>query len=660
MTSQPESRRPGCLRGPLVALAALGLALAAAEAVLRLAEREPTAEESAAAAVRMHVPDGKLTVWDPDLYYRLRPSSLLAGYYLINSQGYRGLGFTRAAPPGTLRIVCLGDSSTFGLTVAEDETWPAQLQRILAGLFEGLGQVEVFNAGVIGYSTEQNRRQLERELLPLRPDAVVICPTAQNDTTLRRGPPDQALLERNGSLWARLSQLRVARRLGLDFTPGRFAAAEDAARRELRPGQEGVRPRVPPERFTENLLAMIHACRDAGVPCILVATPHEPGRVALLPELGLSEERVVDAARRGRARLVDVRADFAAFAPLDLTSDEVHFTALGQQLVAIGVARALAREPPLLDAGARAPFLAAWAVATVQGVRPHEAPLTQGDVPPLLARILQAMGRPAPLPGFPDPAPAEMRAHDPLSGTEVGRPGLGATLVRRLRLGPGATEEAARLDRVAALLGEHVVPADGFLLRAGGAEGLGDGSDDAIALPRALTTFETAIGAVPPSVDLRRVAGMRALEAGDDAEAVRLFDAVLDLAPRLPEVLYLRGLALRRAGRHAEAQADFHAIVEIAPDSGLGLFVDGMLAVQAGEPERAEPSLRAALRLVPGHVGARTTLAQLLIDRGALDEAAALLDGAVILKADPAGVGALRAEIERRRAARDAPAGAAP
>ena len=64
---------------------------------------------------------------DPKLYWRLKPNQdcytkIDRKPVHINSQGTRGPEFHRAKPPGTFRILSLGDSRTFGwgLTEAED------------------------------------------------------------------------------------------------------------------------------------------------------------------------------------------------------------------------------------------------------------------------------------------------------------------------------------------------------------------------------------------------------------------------------------------------------------------------------------------------------------------------------------------------------------
>lgn len=44
-----------------------------------------------------------------------------------NGQRFRGPEVDLDKPPGILRVVCLGDSHTFGAGVSEGDTWPARL-----------------------------------------------------------------------------------------------------------------------------------------------------------------------------------------------------------------------------------------------------------------------------------------------------------------------------------------------------------------------------------------------------------------------------------------------------------------------------------------------------------------------------------------------------
>ncbi|MBS4730668.1 SGNH/GDSL hydrolase family protein [Mycobacterium sp. SM1] len=104
----------------------------------------------------------------------------------INSLGLRGPELTPVAPGG-LRVLVLGDSVASGLEVAENETYSA----VAAGLLsQRLGvSVQVVNAGVRGYGTDQEWLLYRERLKPLHPDVVLVHETA-ND------PDDNVTLHR--------------------------------------------------------------------------------------------------------------------------------------------------------------------------------------------------------------------------------------------------------------------------------------------------------------------------------------------------------------------------------------------------------------------------------------------------------------------------------
>jgi len=98
---------------------------------------------------------------------------------LVDSLGFRGQETPKQKPGGTLRIVCLGDSRTFGIWMDKggfryDNDYPALLERSLHGR-EGAVRVEVINAGVIGYTSSQGLAQLETLVLPLQPDIITVA-----------------------------------------------------------------------------------------------------------------------------------------------------------------------------------------------------------------------------------------------------------------------------------------------------------------------------------------------------------------------------------------------------------------------------------------------------------------------------------------------------
>jgi lysophospholipase L1-like esterase len=112
---------------------------------------------------------------DPRVLFEPRPrfSGFSEGVALTtNSRGLRERELPLAKPPGTRRVVFLGDSVTFGAGVTDDEPFPRLLERSINGA--GGGPIETVNTGVVGYNTIQELARLERAGLPYGPDVVVL------------------------------------------------------------------------------------------------------------------------------------------------------------------------------------------------------------------------------------------------------------------------------------------------------------------------------------------------------------------------------------------------------------------------------------------------------------------------------------------------------
>ena len=107
--------------------------------------------------------------YDPVLTFRNRRSASFpdAGVE-INSLGLRGPEIRDPKPPGRWRVVCLGDSCTFGAA----HPYPQILQSMLDE--RAPGAFEIVNAGVIGYTSLHGLEWFERDLARLRPDVVTL------------------------------------------------------------------------------------------------------------------------------------------------------------------------------------------------------------------------------------------------------------------------------------------------------------------------------------------------------------------------------------------------------------------------------------------------------------------------------------------------------
>lgn len=134
---------------------------------------------------------------DSELLWRYRPSRVIdgdfmkPGRYTINSQGYRGPEFVPEKLPGVTRIVCLGESNSFGLGVSDDAVWPRQMEKKLNALDPRKGSWEVLNLAVTNYSTFQGYRQAREELPRLKPDIVMFCYSWADHQPSANGVPDE-------------------------------------------------------------------------------------------------------------------------------------------------------------------------------------------------------------------------------------------------------------------------------------------------------------------------------------------------------------------------------------------------------------------------------------------------------------------------------------
>lgn len=151
--------------GLLVAF--LGLGTAFSEVTLRLVLGPPPTwslpQES-------YLPDQEIGHWlEP------KQQSFTHGEIVeVNSLGLRDREYSRQRPPGTRRLLALGDSQTFGNGVALYDTWPKQLELVLRAR-ERSTKWEVINAGLPGSDTWQHERMLSRLVQAYTVDAAILA-----------------------------------------------------------------------------------------------------------------------------------------------------------------------------------------------------------------------------------------------------------------------------------------------------------------------------------------------------------------------------------------------------------------------------------------------------------------------------------------------------
>ncbi|MBU1627831.1 hypothetical protein KKB18_10720, partial [bacterium] len=143
-------------------------------------------KESGLASVNIIQTPITMMVSDPILGWRIKPNSKKVSEgieFINNSYGFRGKEIKQPKDKNTFRIICFGDSSTYGVFVPFDDIYSTRLQKKFREHFKKTN-VEVINAGVLGYTTLQIYALLDKKLKALEPDLVMVASGVNDASTM--------------------------------------------------------------------------------------------------------------------------------------------------------------------------------------------------------------------------------------------------------------------------------------------------------------------------------------------------------------------------------------------------------------------------------------------------------------------------------------------
>lgn len=112
---------------------------------------------------------------NPEMTFQIAPNASFITFgvpFTTNEYGFRDRP-TLPSSPNMFRILCLGDSVTYGTGVSNQETFPNQLEAMLQQRSGSSMVIDVINAGVSAYNIRNVRAQLESTLGAFRPNVVV-------------------------------------------------------------------------------------------------------------------------------------------------------------------------------------------------------------------------------------------------------------------------------------------------------------------------------------------------------------------------------------------------------------------------------------------------------------------------------------------------------
>lgn len=335
-----------------LALLAPAVILGALEGTLRLTGVAPAPRE-------MRFPGFELVPKDlasglcpmqrhPTRFYQQVPNQV--GPFASDEQAFRG-GRHPSWHENLLRVAFIGDSCTMGFGCRYGESFVGVAESALRRRFPER-DVDGVNAGCAGYSTYQNRLDLEERVLPLRPQIVVLAISAWNDT--------QGAVEIADEVWGeRLSGMeqgvgRAVRRLHLGRMVERLisdAGSQPSSTTPLPERPRGERPngaRVPESQFRSNVTQMIERSRAAGSEVIVVLLTTTAASEQSDPEPKRYREIARGLAAERGVLILDAEPLFAV---RDTTTffDSIHPAEAGHRAIGLALAERVAETAAKLE-----------------------------------------------------------------------------------------------------------------------------------------------------------------------------------------------------------------------------------------------------------------------------------------------------------------------
>jgi lysophospholipase L1-like esterase len=298
---------------------------------------------------------------DPRLGWRLKPNldQVIWDFTLIstNGQGIRHPRPLGPKPSGTWRIVCLGDSVTFGFRVPvvfpENPTgyspdwlpYPMLLETALRAANPDRAP-EVVDLAVPGYTSHQGLAWLRRDIAWLAPDLVTLC-FGWNDISLRPPPDAEALPQGALGVWGRslVARSQTLLRLSLWLRTRREAA---------KPPPAGLPPsRVALGAYVANILEMAALARRHGAAVVVIGPVYRDSVSNPAEAARMMRYRAALRAAAGRQGLpyleVPELTESAHPANAGLFGELIHPNHLGHRLLAARLARFVSSQGLLAD-----------------------------------------------------------------------------------------------------------------------------------------------------------------------------------------------------------------------------------------------------------------------------------------------------------------------
>ena len=275
-------------------------------------------------------------VEDPELGFTYEPGRTVS-WGTINSLGLRGPEPPVEKPPGTLRLLFIGDSSVYGVGTHDEATFYHTAVASIAARCPAR-DVDYLVGAIPGYSSYHSRILLDR-LLVYEPDIVIFYVGAYNDHARGRSFRDADIpkrMARRFAWWHRIHTVEAVELVSNVFYR-KFI-------RKLRSKEN--KARVPPWEFEENMREMLERTLEAGAEAVVLLPPYSASlleRHPIIPQYQEILERTASEFGVASSRLqVLFEAASGDERELYVEQDDYHPNPSGQRVIGEEVGRTVA------------------------------------------------------------------------------------------------------------------------------------------------------------------------------------------------------------------------------------------------------------------------------------------------------------------------------
>jgi lysophospholipase L1-like esterase len=259
----------------------------------------------------------------------------------INSQGFRDKEYKVKKDKNVFRILCLGDSSTFGFGVQLQETYHTLLENRLNKELGHSGiRFEIINAGVTGYTSCQGLGLYKLKGFKYTPDVVTFY-FGVNERIKRFYLSDKQIMQHEvpaaikaaieNNLLLKLDSYRLLRNFMVNI---------------LRIGKNNIGEnfplvsRVSTKDFKENILELNRLCKKNGSLLLLISPPYSKikdlkGNLLISVDTVFCRELLENISKEYNIPLLNI-PEMTERSPLDTTPfflDTVHPNQLGHRMI---------------------------------------------------------------------------------------------------------------------------------------------------------------------------------------------------------------------------------------------------------------------------------------------------------------------------------------